>query len=85
VILLVNVASQCGFTPQYNELVELDKQYGSKGLVIIGAPCNQFGSQEPGSNAEIKQFAAKRGAKFPLLAKLDVNGPNSTLTKYNAP
>jgi glutathione peroxidase len=62
---------------QYNELVELDQKY--KDLVIIGAPCNQFGSQEPGTNAEIKKFAAARGAKFPLLSKLDVNGPDGAL------
>lgn len=75
VVLVVNVASACGFTPQYNDLVQLDKKYSSKGLVIIGAPCNQFGAQEPGSNADIKKFAAARGAKFPMLSKLDVNGP----------
>lgn len=80
VVLVVNVASACGFTPQYNELVELDKQYSSKGLVIIGAPCNQFGAQEPGSNEDIKKFAAARGAKFPMLSKLDVNGPDGTFS-----
>lgn len=64
---------------QYNELVELDKQYSSKGLVIIGAPCNQFGAQEPGSNADIKKFASAQGAKFPMLSKLDVNGSDGVL------
>jgi glutathione peroxidase len=78
VVLVVNVASQCGFTPQYKELGRLYDTYSSQGLVVIGAPCNQFGSQEPGSNADIKQFAQQRGAKFPLLSKLDVNGPNES-------
>lgn len=78
VVLVVNVASACGFTPQYSELVDLDKKYSSKGLIIIGAPCNQFGAQEPGSNADIKKFAAARGVKFPMLSKLDVNGSDST-------
>jgi glutathione peroxidase-family protein len=67
---------------QYNELVELDKKY--KDLVIIGAPCNQFGSQEPGTNAEIKKFAAARGAKFPMLSKLDVNGTDGALPSMTA-
>lgn len=58
-------------------------RYSKQGLVVLGAPCNQFGAQEPGSNKEIKSFAAKQGAKFPLTAKLDVNGPNtSDLYKY---
>jgi glutathione peroxidase len=69
---------------QYNELVELDKKYSSKGLVIIGAPCNQFGQQEPGSNAEIKKFAQARGVKFPMLSKLDVNGPDGTPAAINS-
>ncbi len=75
VILFVNVASQCGLTPQYNGLVELEKAYGDRGLVVIGVPCNQFGSQEPGSPAEIKDFAkSKYDVEFPLLEKQDVNG-----------
>jgi glutathione peroxidase-family protein len=78
VVLVCNVASQCGFTPQYTDLAALYDKYSSKGLVVVGAPCNQFGAQEPGSNAEIKKFAKDRGAKFPLLAKLDVNGPNES-------
>lgn len=64
---------------QYNDLVEVHNKYRSKGFEIIAAPCNQFGAQEPGTNAEIKKFAQARGAKFPLLAKLDVNGPESVL------
>ena len=149
VILVVNVASQCGFTPQYKDLAELDSRYRSKGLVILGFPCNQvghiciscdrsaatalpkaanasllrylaetlsqhpssqtplhkamllteivysmalrmcflearsavlqFGGQEPGSNAEVKKFAQARGAKFPIMAKVDVNGSNGEL------
>ena len=56
VVLFVNVASQCGLTPQYKGLVALDKAYGDKGLVIVGVPCNQFGGQEPGTHEEIKAF-----------------------------
>jgi glutathione peroxidase-family protein len=78
VVLVVNVASECGFTPQYKELAELYNKYSGQGLVVLGAPCNQFGGQEPGSDSEIKKFAQSKGAKFPLTAKLDVNGPNST-------
>lgn len=75
VLLIVNLASQCGFTPQYAELVELYKKYKSQGLEIIGQPCSQFGNQEPGSNKEIKSFAERNyGATFPLLAKGNVNG-----------
>eukprot|EP00884_Botryococcus_braunii_P006157 jgi/Botrbrau1/15542/Bobra.0333s0008.1 len=77
VVLITNVASQCGFTPQYQGLEELYKKYKGQGLVVIGAPCNQFGGQEPGSNAEIKKFASARGATFPLTTKVDVNGPNA--------
>ena len=77
VVLFVNVASQCGLTPQYSGLVDLDKQYGDRGLVIVGVPCNQFGGQEPGSPAEIQDFASsKYSAEFPLLEKQDVNGAN---------
>lgn len=77
VVLFVNVASQCGLTPQYNGLVELDKAYGDRGLVIIGAPCNQFGSQEPGTPEEIKDFTkSKYDVDFTLLEKQDVNGPS---------
>lgn len=77
VLLIVNVASQCGFTPQYKEFVELYDKYNRQGLEVIAFPCNQFGSQEPGSNQEIKGFAQKQGAKFPVMAKVDVNGSNA--------
>ncbi|PZD75390.1 Hydroperoxy fatty acid reductase gpx2 [Acaryochloris thomasi RCC1774] len=77
VILFVNVASQCGLTPQYKGLVELNNEYSDRGLVIIGVPCNQFGQQEPGSPEEIKEFAEKKyDVNFPLLEKQDVNGAN---------
>lgn len=77
VVLFVNVASKCGLTPQYNGLVDLDKAYGDRGLVIVGVPCNQFGSQEPGSPEEIKTFTkTKYDVDFTLLEKQDVNGPN---------
>jgi glutathione peroxidase-family protein len=76
VILFVNVASKCGLTPQYSGLVELDKAYGDRGLVIVGVPCNQFGSQEPGTPDEIKDFTkTKYDVDFTLLEKQDVNGP----------
>lgn len=75
VLLIVNVASQCGFTPQYNDLVELYNKYNSQGFEVIAQPCNMFGGQEPGSNASIKSFAERKGAKFPMLMKGDVNGP----------
>ncbi len=77
VILFVNVASKCGLTPQYNGLVELDKAYRDRGLVIIGVPCNQFGAQEPGTPEEIKDFTkTKYDVDFTLLEKQDVNGAN---------
>ncbi|AFY40655.1 Peroxiredoxin [[Leptolyngbya] sp. PCC 7376] len=77
VVLFVNVASQCGLTPQYNGLVALDKEYGDRGLVIIGVPCNQFGAQEPGTPEEIKDFTkSKYDVDFMLLEKQDVNGAN---------
>ena len=74
VLLIVNVASQCGFTPQYGELVEMYNKYNKDGLEVIAQPCNQFGGQEPASNPEIKAFAERKGAKFPMLMKGDVNG-----------
>jgi len=75
VILFVNVASQCGLTPQYSGLVELDKAYRDRGLMIVGVPCNQFGKQEPGTPDEIKEFAqSKYDVEFTLLEKQDVNG-----------
>lgn len=77
VILFVNVASQCGLTPQYSGLVELDKQYKERGFQVIGVPCNQFGQQEPGSPEEIKDFtSSKYDVEFTLLEKQDVNGAN---------
>ncbi|MEO0867540.1 MAG: glutathione peroxidase [Cyanobacteria bacterium J06642_11] len=75
VVLFVNVASACGLTPQYSGLVELDKNYGSQGLVVVGVPCNQFGAQEPGTPDEIKDFTkTKYDVEFTLLEKQDVNG-----------
>lgn len=73
--LVVNTASRCGFTPQYKGLEALWQQYRERGLVVLGFPCNQFGAQEPGSNAEIVEFCELNfGVSFPLLAKLEVNG-----------
>ena len=75
VVLFVNVASQCGLTPQYSGLVELNKEYSDRGLVVVGVPCNQFGSQEPGSPEEIRDFTqTKYDVDFTLLEKQDVNG-----------
>jgi glutathione peroxidase len=77
VLLIVNVASKCGFTPQYKELESVYEKYKDQGLVVLGFPCNQFGAQEPGSNDEIKQFcSSKYNVTFPLFDKIDVNGPN---------
>jgi glutathione peroxidase len=77
VVLFVNVASKCGLTPQYSGLMELEQEYSDRGLVIVGVPCNQFGSQEPGTPDEIKDFTkSKYDVDFPLLEKQDVNGPN---------
>ncbi|SCU96841.1 LAMI_0F07932g1_1 [Lachancea mirantina] len=75
VVLIVNVASKCGFTPQYKELQELYKKYNPQGLEIIGFPCNQFGHQEPGTDSEIGQFCqVNYGVTFPIMKKVDVNG-----------
>lgn len=75
VLLIVNTASKCGFTPQFEGLEALHKQYESQGLMVIGFPCNQFGSQDPGSNDEIGAFCQKNyGVSFPMMAKIDVNG-----------
>jgi len=84
VVLVVNVASKCGFTPQYKGLEELYKKYESKGLVILGFPCNQFMSQEPGNAEDIAKFCSLTyGVNFPMFAKIDVNGKNaSPLYKY---
>ena len=74
-LLIVNVASQCGFTPQYEGLEKLYEKYRDKGFFVLGFPCNQFGSQEPGTESEIKSFCELNfGVKFPLFAKIDVNG-----------
>jgi glutathione peroxidase len=77
VLLIVNVASKCGFTPQYAGLESVYEKYKDKGLVVLGFPCNQFGAQEPGTNEEIKQFCStKYNVTFPLFDKIEVNGPN---------
>ena len=74
-LLIVNVASKCGFTNQYQELEELYTKYKDKGLVILGIPCNQFGSQEPGSNEEVAEFCQLNyNVSFPMFSKIDVNG-----------
>jgi len=84
VLLIVNTASQCGFTPQYEGLQALYDQYKGRGLVVLGFPCNQFGAQEPGDNAQIEQFCETRfRVTFPLFDKIDVNGSNAApLYKY---
>jgi glutathione peroxidase len=75
--LLVNVASRCGFTPQYGVLEELHKTYSRRGFTVVGVPCNQFGGQEPGSPEEIADFcSATYGVTFPMTEKVDVNGPH---------
>ena len=74
-VLVVNVASQCGLTPQYAGLEKLHEEFGDKGLVVLGLPCNQFGAQEPGTEKEIATFCeTKFGVKFPMGSKLEVNG-----------
>ena len=77
VLLIVNVASKCGLTPHYKGLEELYNAYKDKGLVVLGFPCNQFGAQEPGTEAEIKNFCQTTyGVTFPMFSKLEVNGPS---------
>ncbi len=77
-VLLVNVASACGFTPQYGGLQKLHQQYGPQGLVVLGVPCNDFGAQEPGSEKEIKSFCETSfGVSFPMTAKEHVIGANA--------
>ena len=77
-VLLVNVASNCGFTKQYSELQELYDKYSEKGLVVLGVPSNQFGGQEPGSNNEIKDFCETNfNITFPMTTKIDVKGENA--------
>ncbi len=75
VLLVVNTASKCGFTPQFEGLEALYEQYKDKGLVILGFPCNQFGKQDPGSNDEITEFCQLNyGVSFPMFGKIEVNG-----------
>ena len=75
VLLIVNTASACGFTPQFAGLEELHQQLGAQGLTVLGFPCNQFGSQDPGSNEDIGAFCQMNyGVSFPMMAKIDVNG-----------
>ena len=78
VLMIVNTASKCGFTPQYDALEALYQKYKDQGLVIVGFPCDQFAGQEPGSNEEIAEFCRiNHGVTFPLMAKTDVNGANA--------
>jgi glutathione peroxidase len=78
VVLIVNTASKCGFTPQYEGLEALYRQYADKGLVVLGFPCNQFGAQEPGNAEEIQNFCSLTyDVTFPMFAKIDVNGPSA--------
>lgn len=79
VLLIVNTASACGFTPQFGGLEALHQQYGDQGLVVLGFPCNQFGQQDPGSNDEIASFCQLNyGVSFPMMAKIDVNGQDAS-------
>lgn len=84
VVMIVNVASKCGLTPQYKQLQSLHEKYGEKGLAILGFPCNQFGGQEPGTSKEIQTFCSKNyGVKFDMFDKVDVNGDDACdLYKY---
>ena len=77
-LLIVNVASQCGFTPQYTGLEALYRRYKDRGFTVLGFPCNQFGHQEPGNEEEIKSFCSTRyDVSFPMFAKIDVNGKDA--------
>ena len=79
VLLIVNTASACGFTPQFGGLEKLHESYADQGLVVLGFPCNQFGAQDPGSNDEIASFCQLNyGVSFPMMAKIDVNGANAS-------
>ena len=84
VLLVVNTASKCGFTPQFESLETLYKEYNGKGLEILGFPCNQFGKQDPGNNEEIAEFCRLNyGVSFPVFGKIDVNGSSADpLYKY---
>jgi glutathione peroxidase len=78
VLLIVNTASQCGFTPQYAGLESLYANFRDRGFLVLGFPCNQFGGQEPGSTEQIEAFCGERyGVEFPMFAKTEVNGPNA--------
>src|ERR1700675_3766614 len=77
VLLIVNTASQCGYTPQYTGLEDLYEQFGGDGLTVLGFPCNQFGNQEPGSAQEIAAFCAGKHVPFPMFGKIEVNGPDA--------
>ncbi|MGA8044374.1 MAG: glutathione peroxidase [Terracidiphilus sp.] len=78
VLLIVNTASRCGFTPQYAGLEDLYGKYRERGFAVLGFPCNQFGAQEPGTESEIGAFCAKNfGVSFPMFAKIEVNGPGT--------
>jgi glutathione peroxidase len=78
VLLIVNTASACGFTPQFAGLEQLHQTYAARGLTVLGFPCNQFGAQDPGSNESIAQFCSTRfGVSFPMMAKIEVNGDNA--------
>ncbi len=78
VVLIVNVASKCGFTNQYEGLEALQKKYAKQGFSVLGFPCNQFGAQEPGNEDEIKKFCETTfGVSFPLFSKVDVNGSDT--------
>ena len=78
VMLIVNTASECGFTPQYKGLEALHETYGKRGLAVLGFPCNQFGAQEPGDEKSIAEFCERNfGVTFPLFSKIDVNGDNA--------
>jgi len=90
VLLVVNTASRCGFTPQFTGLEKLHEEFEAEGLAVLGFPCNQFGSQDPGSEEEIREFCdLEYGVRFPMHAKVDVNGadahPLFTLLKEAAP
>ena len=79
ILVIVNVASKCGFTPQYKDLEELHKKYRDQGVEVLGFPCNQFGKQEPGNHQEIQEFCELNyGVSFQMFEKIDVNGPNTS-------
>lgn len=78
VLLIVNTASKCGFTPQFDGLEKVFQKYQAQGLVVLGFPCNQFGGQDPGNNSEIGEFCQRNyGVSFPMFAKIDVNGSDA--------